>query len=203
MKLLRVLEERQVVRVGGNQRIPVDFRLVGATNRDLERWVREGRFRQDLYYRLKVVTLSLPSLRERVEDIPLFVQHFLRLLNEELEREVRGVHPAVLTAFKRHPWPGNVRELRNLMETLVLFARGDEITLEDLPVDYRGSSPTLAVVPAASWQPMPMAEIEKQTILRTLEYTKGHRARAAQLLQIGLRTLQRKLKEYGEITPRE
>jgi DNA-binding NtrC family response regulator len=112
------------------------------------------------------------------------------------------VHPAVLAALKRHSWPGNVRELRNVVESLVLFARGEEIGLEDLPGDYRTAA---AAVPSDSsevWRPRPMAEIEREAILRTLEHTKGHRARAAGLLEIGLRTLQRKLKEYGEIGPR-
>ncbi len=199
VKLLRVLEERRVTRVGGTVQIPVDFRLVAATNRDLEEWVAAGRFRQDLYYRLKVVTLRIPTLRERAEDIPLFVQHFLKAFNAELERDVRGVHPAVLSALKRHPWPGNVRELRNLMETLVLFASGDEIALEDLPAEYRLPTAAPAPTSGAGWEPRPMAEIEREAILRTLEFTGGHRARAASLLEIGLRTLQRKLKEYGEI----
>ncbi len=202
VKLLRVLEERRIVRVGGNQQIPVDFRLVAATNRNLERWVSEARFRQDLYYRLKVITLTLPTLRQRADDIPLFVQHFLEKLNDQLERDVRGVHPAVLGALKRQPWPGNVRELRNLMESLVLFAEGEEITLEDLPTEYRVPSTITPVSPTESWQPRPMADIEKEAILQTLAFTNEHRARAAQLLGIGLRTLQRKLKEYGEITTR-
>jgi DNA-binding NtrC family response regulator len=204
VKLLRVLEERQVVRVGGNVQIPVDFRLVAATNRNLEQWVAEGKFRQDLYYRLKVVTLEIPPLRHRVEDIPLFVQHFLEHFNRELGRDVKGVHPAVLSLLKRYSWPGNVRELRNLMESLVLFARGEEIGLDDLPSEYRvsGSSPAV-VQDSSAWEPRPMAEIEKEAILRTLAFTAGHRARAAQLLEIGLRTLQRKLKEYGEIAPRD
>lgn len=203
VKLLRVLEERRVMRVGGSQQIPVDFRLVVATNRNLERWVAEGRFRQDLYYRLKVVTLNLPTLRERIDDVPLFVQHFLNRFNDELGRDVKRIHPAVLAALKRSPWPGNVRELRNLMEQLVLFAEGDEITLEDLPGEYR--VPTQAAVPEDPrvWIPRPMADIEKEAILRTLDATGGHRARAAALLEIGLRTLQRKLKEYGEITSRD
>ncbi len=200
VKLLRVLEERRIVRVGGNAEQAVDFRLVAATNRNLEAWVREGRFRQDLYYRLKVVTLEIPPLRHRTDDIALLVQHFVDQLNRELERSVRRVHPAALGAFRRYPWPGNVRELRNLLETLVLFARGEEITLEDLPPEYRvpGSAPT----PSGGegrWEPRPMAEIEKEAILKALSFTGGHRAKAAQLLGIGLRTLQRKLKEYGEI----
>lgn len=202
VKLLRVLEERHVTRVGGNAKISVDFRLVAATNRNLEQWVAEGRFRQDLYYRLKVVTLHIPTLRDRADDIPLFVQHFLEMFNSELDRSVTGVHPSVLAALKRHPWPGNVRELRNLVESLVLFAEGDEITLENLPSEYRvPTAPTVAST-TGEWQPRPMADIEKEAILRTLQFTGGHRARAAKMLDIGLRTLQRKLKEYGEISPR-
>jgi len=200
VKLLRVLEERRVTRVGGNEQIVVDFRLVAATNRNLEQWVVDGRFRQDLYYRLKVVTLQTPALRVRVDDIPLFVQHFLTLFNGELGRDVKGIHPSVLAALKRYPWPGNVRELRNVIESLVLFCEGDEITLEDLPSEYRVATAAVPIASTGTWQPRPMADIEREAILRTLEFTDGHRARAANLLEIGLRTLQRKLKEYGEIT---
>ena len=203
VKLLRVLEERVVTRVGGTGRLPVDFRLVAATNRDLEEWVREGRFRQDLYYRLKVVTLSIPPLRDRLDDIPLFFQHFLNHFNEELGRHVSGVHPAVLATLKRHSWPGNVRELRNLVESLVLFAEGGEIVLEDLPTEYRRPTAAQLPEPGGEWRPRTMAEIEQEAILRTLDFTEGHRARAASLLGIGLRTLQRKLKEYGEIKTRD
>ncbi len=202
VKLLRVLEERHIMRVGGASQIAVDFRLVAATNRDLEEWVENGRFRQDLYYRLKVVTLKIPPLRQRREDIPVFVQHFLELINRELDRNVHGVHPAVLSALKRQSWPGNVRELRNLIESMVLFARTDEITLEDLPAEYRAATESSVPEESAEWRPRPMAEIEREAILRTVEHTRGHRARAADLLDIGLRTLQRKLKEYGEIAPR-
>jgi transcriptional regulator with PAS, ATPase and Fis domain len=202
VKLLRVLEERHIMRVGGASQIDVDFRLVAATNRDLEEWVESGRFRQDLYYRLKVVTLEIPPLRERREDIPVFVQHFLELINRELDRNVHGVHSAVLSALKRQSWPGNVRELRNLIESMVLFAKTDEITLEDLPAEYRAATQSSVPEESAEWRPRPMAEIEREAILRTVEHTRGHRARAADLLDIGLRTLQRKLKEYGEIVPR-
>jgi len=202
VKLLRVLEERHIMRVGGASQIAVDFRLVAATNRDLEEWVENGRFRQDLYYRLKVVTLEIPPLRQRREDVPVFVQHFLELINRELDRNVHGVHPAVLSALKRQSWPGNVRELRNLIESMVLFARTDEITLEDLPAEYRAATDSSVPEESAEWRPRPMAEIEREAILRTVEHTRGHRARAADLLDIGLRTLQRKLKEYGEIAPR-
>jgi DNA-binding NtrC family response regulator len=203
VKLLRVLEEKHIMRVGGSTQIPVDFRLVAATNRDLAHWVETGRFRQDLFYRLKVVELFIPPLRERSEDIPLFVQHFLQIFNEELDRDVGGVHPAVLAALKRQPWPGNVRELRNLIESTVLFAKSREIELDDLPPEYRTATQQQIAVDPAQWQPRPMAEIEREAIVRTVEHTGGHRARAADLLEIGLRTLQRKLKEYGEIAPKE
>ncbi len=202
VKLLRVLEDRTVTRVGGTVKIPIDFRLVAATNRDLLGWVREGRFREDLYYRLKVVTLEIPPLRRRIDDIPLFVQHFLEVFNQELEREVTGVHPSVLAALKRCRWKGNVRELRNVMESMVLFARDSEITLEDLPQEYRVAVST-PVATEGEWAPREMADIEKEAILRTLHYTGDHRGKAATLLGIGLRTLQRKLKEYGEIDSEE
>ncbi len=200
VKLLRVLEERHIMRVGGATQLSVDFRLVAATNRDLASWVADGRFREDLYYRLKVVTLQIPPLRERSEDIPLFIQHFLEFFNQELDRDVRGVQPAVLAALKRQLWPGNVRELRNLVESLVLFARGEEILLDELPTEYRASASRPEGGQSTQWYPRPMSEIEREAILRTVDFTQGHRARAADLLEIGLRTLQRKLKEYGEIS---
>lgn len=199
VKLLRVLEERRIVRVGGNDEIPVDFRLVAATNRDLDGEVASGRFRQDLYYRLKVVTVSLPPLRQRTEDIPLLVAHFVARFNAQLDRTVTRVAPQVLTLLQAQPWPGNVRELRNVVENMVLFCSGDELTLADLPPEYREGRPVEVRQGLEEWAPRPMAEIEREAILRTLELTKGHRARAAQLLGIGLRTLQRKLKEYGAV----
>ncbi len=200
VKLLRVLEERRVTRVGGNDEIPVDFRLVAATNRDPEGEVASGRFRQDLYYRLKVVTISLPALRARSEDIPLLVGHFIERFNNELGRHVTRVAPLLLAALRSHPWPGNVRELRNVVENMVLFSRSEELGLADLPPEYRETRPSELREVAGVWAPRPMAEIEKEAILRTLEATKGHRAKAAQLLGIGLRTLQRKLKEYGAVS---
>lgn len=199
VKLLRVLEERRIVRVGGNDEIPVDFRLVAATNRDLEGEVASGRFRQDLYYRLKVVTVSLPPLRQRTEDIPLLVAHFVARFNAQLSRNVARVAPQLLALLQAHPWPGNVRELRNVVENMVLFCSADELTLADLPPEYREGRPAEVRERPGEWAPRPMAEIEREAILRTLELTKGHRARAAQLLGIGLRTLQRKLKEYGAV----
>ncbi len=199
VKLLRVLEERRITRVGGNDEIPVDFRLLAATNRDLEAEVRDGRFRQDLYFRLRVVVIQLPPLRERPEDIAPLVSHFIARFNSELGRTVDGVSPELLATLRAGEWRGNVRELRNVVENMVLFTRGRQLTLADLPTDYSGrpapASPPEA--PAGEWVPRPMADLEREAILRTLDHTNGHRARAAQLLGIGLRTLQRKLKEYG------
>jgi DNA-binding NtrC family response regulator len=201
VKLLRVLEQRQIMRVGSGELLDVDFRLIAATNRDLEREVAEGRFREDLYYRLKVVTLRIPPLRERPEDLPLLAEHFLRIYCEEHGREPKRLSAEAAEVLRRHPWPGNVRELRNVIESTVIFHEGSEIRLADLPVELRqGVSVSVAGAPVqpAAGDPRSMAEIERQAILETLARTGGHRARAAQLLDIGLRTLQRKLKEYKD-----
>jgi two-component system response regulator AtoC len=201
VKLLRVLEERQVMRVGGSDLIPVDFRLVAATNRDLEREVAEGRFREDLYYRLKVVTLRIPPLRERPGDIFQLAEHFLALFCQEHGKAQKRLGEAALDLLSRYPWPGNVRQLRNVIESAVVFSQGEEVTSADLPVEVRESS-TIAIsgapVQAAAGEPRTMADIERQAILETLDRTAGHRAKAADLLGIGLRTLQRKLKEYKD-----
>jgi DNA-binding NtrC family response regulator len=203
VKLLRVLEERKIVRVGGNDEIGVDFRLVAATNRDLEGEVAAGRFRQDLYYRLKVVTVALPPLRERTEDIAPLVTHFVEHFNRELKRSIVSVSPRLLDALRSQPWKGNVRELRNVVENMVLFARGSELDVPDLPSEYREPYRQDARAEGGPWAVRTMADLEKEAILRTLEVTGGHRAKAAQLLDIGLRTLQRKLKEYGAISADE
>jgi DNA-binding NtrC family response regulator len=202
VKLLRVLEERQVMRVGGSDLIPVDFRLVAATNRDLEREVAEGRFREDLYYRLKVVTLRIPPLRERPGDIQQLAEHFLALFCQEHGKAQKRLGAGALDLLSRYPWPGNVRQLRNVIESAVVFSQGEEVTPADLPVEVRESTTMLATsgapVQAAGAELRTMADIERQAILETLDRTAGHRAKAADLLGIGLRTLQRKLKEYKD-----
>jgi DNA-binding NtrC family response regulator len=201
VKLLRVLEERQVMRVGGSDLIDVDFRLIAATNRDLEKEVVAGRFREDLYYRLKVVTLRIPSLRERPSDIPVLAEHFLAIFCQEHGKPPKRLGPEALELLARYPWPGNVRQLRNVMESVVIFHQGEEIGVADLTVEVRESTALSAVgvpVQAAAGEPRTMADIERQAILETLERTGGHRAKAADLLGIGLRTLQRKLKEYKD-----
>jgi DNA-binding NtrC family response regulator len=225
VKLLRVLEERRIMRVGGSELIEVDFRLVAATNKDLEREIAEGRFREDLYYRLKVVTLSIPPLRDRVDDIPLLAEHYLKLFTREHGRPPKSLTRDAVAALVTYPWPGNVRELKNAMESVVIFHSGDEVRASDLPQELRAyvgieetASPVASVAtasaagaggassPAPAPPPPPpapppatpktMAEIERDAILAALERTSGRRVEAARLLDIGLRTLQRKLKEY-------
>ncbi|HEY2737337.1 MAG TPA: sigma-54 dependent transcriptional regulator, partial [Thermoanaerobaculia bacterium] len=201
VKLLRVLEERQVMRVGGSELIDVDFRLIAATNRDLEKEVSEGRFREDLYYRLKVVTLRIPPLRERPGDIQQLADHFLVIYCQEHGKPPKRLSPETLELLSRFPWPGNVRELRNVIESVVVFHQGDVVQPADLPVEVRESSALSAPgspVQAVAGEPRTMADIERQAILETLSRTGGHRARAADILGIGLRTLQRKLKEYKD-----
>ncbi|MCM2269345.1 MAG: sigma-54 dependent transcriptional regulator [Thermoanaerobaculia bacterium] len=211
VKLLRVLEDRRVMRVGGADLIEVDFRLIAATNKDLEREVAAGRFREDLYYRLKVVTLRIPPLRERPGDIPLLAEHYLKMFCKEHGREAKRLSPRALEALQAFAWPGNVRELKNAMESIVVFHRGPEVAARDLPVEIRqavgveeeparddaGAAERPAVELPASGE-LTMADIERQAIVAALERTGGRRAEAAKLLDIGLRTLQRKLKEYKQ-----
>jgi len=201
-KLLRVIEQQEFMRVGGTETIKVDVRLIAATNADLEAAVVEGRFRGDLFYRLKVVTLRIPPLRERPEDIPLLLRHFLAVYGRENGREDLRFDSDVLRHLVRGRWDGNVRELRNLVESLAVLSPEPLIRLEDLPPEYRREGPLPAGRPAAL-VPEPsgargrtMEEIERQAILEALERTGGNRTQAASLLGIGLRTLQRKLKEY-------
>jgi DNA-binding NtrC family response regulator len=200
VKLLRVLEERQVMRVGGGDLIDVDFRLLAATNREPEQEVASGRFREDLYYRLKVVSLRVPPLRERVEDIPLLAEHYLQIYCAEHGQPLKRLSAEAVAALGHYPWPGNVRELKNLIESVVIFHRGEEIRLRDLPPELRSgeAGPAPAPVQSLAGVPRTLADIERQAILETLERTAGRRADAARLLDIGLRTLQRKIKEYKE-----
>ncbi len=200
VKLLRVLEERKIMRVGGGDLIDVDFRLIAATNREPEKEVEAGRFREDLFYRLKVVTLRVPPLRQRLDDIPLLAEHFLDQFCVEHARPGKRVSPQALEVLKRYPWPGNVREFRNFLESMVIFHDGPVIDVGDLPIEFRTGRSSSSVIPVqiADGEPRTMAEIERMAILETLGLTGGKRAEAAKVLGIGLRTLQRKLKEYRD-----
>jgi DNA-binding NtrC family response regulator len=207
VKLLRVLETREFMRVGGTETIKVDIRLVAATNSDLEAAVERGAFRNDLYYRLKVVTLRIPPLRDRREDIPLLANHFLAMFAKENDREGVKFAPDAMRAIVSARWEGNVRELRNVVESLVVLTPTAEIRVEDLPEEFRrfdnGDSVSLApdattTTSASAGGPsnLTMDEIERRAILDALDRTGGNRTQAAEMLGIGLRTLQRKLKEY-------
>ncbi|PYT10745.1 MAG: hypothetical protein DMF51_17585 [Acidobacteria bacterium] len=199
-KLLRVLEDRSFMRVGGTETITVDVRIIAATNSDLEARVAAGTFRSDLYYRLKVVTIVVPPLRERREDIPLLMHRFFEMFKAENGRPNLALAPEVVEALGQTRWEGNVRELRNLIESLVVLADAGTqvITLEHLPETYRAPLPAATLPPAADGQVRRMEEIEREAILRTLRQTGGNRTRAAEILGIGLRTLQRKLREYEQ-----
>ncbi len=204
-KILRVLEERSFMRVGGTETIHVDVRIIAATNSDLEARVAGGMFRSDLYYRLKVVTITIPPLRERPEDIPLLAHRFFETFKAENNRPELTLAPEAIEALGWARWEGNVRELRNLIESLVVLATPGTtvIGLNDLPENYRARPPVAPsggplVSPVAAGPARSMEEIEKEAILRTLQETGGNRTRAAEILGIGLRTLQRKLREYGQ-----
>jgi DNA-binding NtrC family response regulator len=194
IKLLRVLEERSFERVGGTDRIEVDTRLLAATNRDLKRMVEEGTFREDLYFRLNVVQVTLPALRDRRQDVPLLLNHYLRLFCEENAKALDGFTPEALEALGRYSWPGNIRELRNVVERMVVLARGEKLTLRDVPAEVKEDSPSRpsgALKHATSMQ-----QAEKQMIKQALVDQKGNRTRAAEQLGISRRTLHRKLHEF-------
>ncbi len=198
IKLLRVIEHREIMRVGSNVLIKVDVRLIAATNQDIEQLVRDKRFREDLYFRLNVVRLRLPPLRERPEDIPLLVDAFLNEFSGAYEKDIKGISPELGRALYHYAWPGNVRELKNCMESMVVTSRDESETLDvnDLPPYVSSTSvPTWhgqQLVPGMS-----LDEVEKLAIQRTLEMTKGNREEAARILKIGERTLYRKLDRYG------
>ena len=196
-KLLRVLESREVQPVGGNEVHKVDVRIVAATNRDLREMVDEGSFREDLLFRLQVVVVNLPALRERIGDIPLLVDHFIHELSESHQREVRGITPEARAILVRYSWPGNVRELRNAIENMVLLARGEVIDVEDIPEMIRRARDGQGGAEAFDLAGRSLAEVEKELIAANLKLMEGNRQKAAKVLGIGERTLYRKIKEYG------
>jgi len=191
VKLLRVLQEGEFERVGGTQTIKVDVRIVAATNKDLKAEVDGGRFREDLYYRLNVISLTLPPLRDRRDDIPLLAQHFLTRYAEKNQKRITGMARETLQALMAWRWSGNVRELENCIERAVVLSRGDTIMLEDLPPQMRDAQPdTRAItIPLGT----PLEEVERLLIQETLAATKGDKRLAAQLLGIATRTIYRKI----------
>jgi DNA-binding NtrC family response regulator len=196
VKLLRVLQERQFERLGSSRTLTVDVRVIAATNKDLESAMRAGTFREDLYYRLNVVTIQIPPLRDRREDIPLLLDHFLRKFAEKNRRNVTGLTAAARDALLKYEYPGNVRELENIAERAVLLCRGQVIDLEDLPATVRPGQRS-AADPLPKDLPDVLAEIERQAIQSALERTGGIQTQAAEALGISERVLRYKMKKYG------
>ena len=196
-KLLRVLQERQIERLGGERAVAVDVRVIAATNRDLEALVAEGKFREDLYFRLSVVPVSLPPLRERGEDIPVLAEHFLAVYCEKNQRMFRGFTPRAMDLLVHYHWPGNVRELENSIERAVILCRGDYVDAECLPGAMqrsRGDEAESAEIGVRAGYSL--EEVEKELILKTLEQTGENRTEAAKILGISRQTLQNRLRDY-------
>jgi len=195
VKLLRALQQREFERVGGTETLKVDVRVIAATNRDLTEEVKGGRFREELFYRLNVVTITLPPLRKRKGDIPALVSHFIDKYAKSYGKEVHALGPGTLTALLAHDWPGNVRELENAIERAVVLCRNGELTLDDLPSSLRAGR---SRAPASSYvgSGTTLREMERDAILRTLALTGGSTVRAAKILGISARKVQYRLKEY-------
>ncbi len=196
IKLLRFLGERTFERVGSNQTLSADLRLVAATNKNLAELVRQGDFREDLYFRLRVVEIHLPPLRRRLEDLPLLANTFAREFAAENNKKITGFSPDVLELLMRHSWPGNVRELRTAMEHAVVLARGERITARDLPASVREHPEAMAIPAGAAPGVSTVREAEKQLVVRALQAAGGNRTIAARQLGMSRRTLHRKLHEY-------
>ncbi len=198
-KLLRVLQEKEITAVGSDENIEVDVRVIAATNRDLKSMAEEGTFRQDLFFRLNVVTVTIPPLRERPEDIPELVLHFLTRFSEKNRREIQGVAPDAMDAMIRYAWPGNVRELMNAVERAVVLARTDYITRADLPFGQGDDEPGPNDGPGAEGlENIPLSRIEKEAILSTLAAAGGNKSETARRLGITRKTLLNKLRQYGK-----
>ncbi|HRI51969.1 MAG TPA: sigma-54 dependent transcriptional regulator [Pseudomonadota bacterium] len=196
IKLLRFLQEHEFERVGGNQTIKVDVRIVAATNRNLRERIQQGLFREDLYYRLNVISLEMPPLRQRTSDIGLLAHHFLTKFAQDNGKGVGSISEAAMEKLLHYPWPGNVRELENAIERAVITCRGDSLRAEDLLITVASVD---ARKPASDYPPVPgssLAELERFAILKTLEYTGGSTSRAADILGISPRKIQYKLQAY-------
>ena len=194
VKILRVLQEKSFERVGGESTISVDTRIIAATNKDLEKLVKEEKFREDLYYRLNVIHIHVPPLRERKEDLPLLISHYLEEFNKENSKNIKGLDKKAKTAVYNYNWPGNIRELRNCIESAVVLCSDDEISLQDLP-------PNVSKSATDDYISMPLGitidEAEKLIIQATLSKYQNNKSKTSDVLGIGRKTLLRKLEEYG------
>lgn len=200
VKLLRFMETRTIERVGGSKSLELDVRLVAATNRNLEQMVADGKFREDLFFRLNVVRIQMPALRERVEDIPLLLAHFIKNFSTENGLPPLAIEPGALQTLQRYPWPGNIRELRNFCENVVVLHRGGKLTEFDLDPKFRGTLPAdggEAGAPLAN--PLSVEENEKRLLREALIKARGNRTRAADFMGISRRTLHRKLAQWPEL----
>jgi Nif-specific regulatory protein len=203
-KFLRVLEGHPFERVGGTETVKVDVRVIAATNRDLERDVSEGRFRRDLYFRLRVLEILVPPLRKRIEDIPELAHHFLQKFNAETGRKLRGYSPTAMEQMRKYRWPGNVRELKNVVERAVVLARGEFIEREDLTLSQLATAGDTgeAVTPQPQFRATSLADMERQHILATLNSTNWNKSQTAALLGIERTTLDRKIRRYELVEER-
>ncbi|HDQ13206.1 MAG TPA: sigma-54-dependent Fis family transcriptional regulator [Sediminispirochaeta sp.] len=193
VKILRVLQDKKFERVGGEKTQEVDVRIISATNRDLKEEIEKGGFREDLFYRLNVVNIHVPPLRERKEDIPLLVSEFLKEFSEENQKEIAGINPKARLALHNYHWPGNIRELRNCIESAVVMAKGKIITYEDLPPNVAsGSDADYIKLDVGS----SLEDAEREIIRATLHHENGNKSRTAEILGIGRKTLHRKIQEY-------
>jgi len=196
-KLLRVLQEKEFEPLGSTRTVKADVRVIAASNKDLEREIKEGRFREDLFYRLNVVPVSLPPLRERKDDIPALAAHFFAIYRDKNRKELKDISGKAMDLLTRYDWPGNIRELENGIERAVILARGEIIAPADLPPIIQALSKDREIQGLNLPSGISIQEVEKALILKTLEDTGGNRSRAAEILGINRRTLQNKLKEYG------
>ncbi|HNV72044.1 MAG TPA: sigma-54 dependent transcriptional regulator, partial [Candidatus Ozemobacteraceae bacterium] len=205
-KVLRAIQEREIERLGGTDPIKIDVRLITATHKDLKSLISKGQFREDLFYRINVVTIQLAPLRERVEDLVALIEHFVGVVSQKLGRSIKGVSPRALTALKNFKWPGNIRQLQNIIEGAAVFAKGEYIDIENLPEEIRlGFAPESAVSPV-DWVAGEIekgktfdeviGQIEKEIIMRTLAATAGNQSQAAAKLGMKRGTLQYKIKQY-------
>lgn len=191
-KLLRVLETNEFIKVGDTKPSRVDVRIIAATNRDLQQEVAEGGFREDLFYRLNVFTISLPSLRDRKKDIPLIAEYYLRFFAQKSNKRIDSLSPAFLDQLQQHEWKGNIRELKNIIERAVILSDGPQLTVENLPTELQMAGLRMTG-PLSAFD---LASVEKLHIQRVLNHTRGNKTEAARLLNIGLTTLYRKIEEY-------
>ena len=194
VKFLRALQEREITPVGSTNSLPVNVRIIASTNRDLKEEIKTGKFREDLYYRLNVIEISLPSLKEREEDIPLLADHFLNKYRTEMNKNIKGIDNEVIRALISYEWKGEVRELENVMERAVIFCKGDFITLNDLPETFSHASSSVDFSKLGSLE-VAIRRFEKEYILKALESNNNDKEKTSELLQVGLSTLYRKLKE--------